>query len=180
MIQKTPNETFLRITRYQIRSWHFLCAITELKVHRMVLALGALVDVFCRCYFVYRLVVGLASADDVAQSLKSPHILCSILSMIYDIPRIYLNVNLFGSLCSFYHNIIAPTAVVTTLRHYDGKFHVSVDSREQNSLIWGHLWATFWHIILYNTSVSHFVLHRNIFTTVGPRYNVIGYNGHSI
>ena len=59
-----------------------------------------------RCYFIYRLVEGLSSSDEVAKNIRPKLIVTLILSVIYDLPRLYLNVNLFGSLCTFYYNII--------------------------------------------------------------------------
>ena len=59
-----------------------------------------------RCYFIYLLVKGLSAADDVAKSIKPKLITTTVLSILYDLPRVYLNVNLFGSLCSFYYNIV--------------------------------------------------------------------------
>merc|ERR1711922_77560 len=29
-----------------------------------------------------------------------------VASFLYDLPRLYLNVNVFGSLCSFWHNVV--------------------------------------------------------------------------
>ena len=67
---------------------------------------------------------GLTTAQEVAKSIKPKLIFCSIISAAYDIPRIYLNVNLFGSLCSYYHNLIVPTSLVTTLRHNDSTYYL--------------------------------------------------------
>ena len=78
---------------------------------------------FNRCYYVSLLVEGLASADDLARSIRPKILICSLLSILYDLPRIYLNVNLFGSLCSFYHNYIKKSVVITTLKDYDGICH---------------------------------------------------------
>ena len=58
----------------------------------------------------------MATADDVAKSIKPKMITVSILSIFYDCPRIYLNVNLFGSLCSFYYNIIKQNIMVSIIR----------------------------------------------------------------
>ena len=63
----------------------------------------------------------MAKIEDVALDLKPKLIFFSCLSIFYDLPRLYLNVNLFGSLCSFYYNVIEQVTVVTTLRHSDGK-----------------------------------------------------------
>ena len=59
-----------------------------------------------RCYFIYRLVEGFATADEVAKSIRPKLIGFTALSILYDLPRAYLNVNLFGSLCSFYYNVL--------------------------------------------------------------------------
>ena len=75
----------------------------------------------CRCYFVYRLVEGLATVDDVVKTIEPKLKLFSFLSILYDLPRVYLNVNLFGSLCSFYYNIVKQDNLVTTIRN-DGKY----------------------------------------------------------
>ena len=63
----------------------------------------------------------MARIEDVVMDLKPKLIFFSCLSILYDLPRLYLNVNLFGSLCSFYYNVIEQVTVVTTLRHDDGK-----------------------------------------------------------
>ena len=59
---------------------------------------------------------GFASADEVAKSIKPKLITSTVISIIYDLPRIYLNVNLFGSLCTFYHIIIDPYTDSITYR----------------------------------------------------------------
>ena len=74
-----------------------------------------------RCYFVYCLVSGTVRADELAKNVADTLKYLAILSVLYDLPRIYLNVNLFGCLCSFYHNVIKQITVVTTIRHGEGK-----------------------------------------------------------
>ena len=60
---------------------------------------------------------GLASANDVAEGIKPKLKLFASLSVLYDFPRMYLNVNLFGSLCSCYDNLIVPTATVLSKKY---------------------------------------------------------------
>ena len=73
-----------------------------------------------RCYFIYRLVEGLSSSEEVAKSIKPKLIICTVLSVLYDLPRLYLNVNLFGSLCTFYYNIIQKSIDYITYRIMKG------------------------------------------------------------
>ena len=75
-----------------------------------------------RCYFVYCLVVGYATHEEVAKSMKPKLIITAIISVIYDVPRVYLNVNLYGALCSFYYNVVESDNNIISLRHNDGKF----------------------------------------------------------
>ena len=56
-------------------------------------------------------------ADEVAKSIKPKLIFCTFMSVLYDLPRLYLNVNLFGSMCSFYHNVIKQAANVVVIRY---------------------------------------------------------------
>ena len=74
-----------------------------------------------RCFFFYCLVAGLATAEEVAKSLQSKLIITAIFSFIYDIPRIYLNVNLYGALCSFYYNVMLDDNNIVSFRHDNGK-----------------------------------------------------------
>ncbi|MEE3019846.1 MAG: hypothetical protein VX313_01200 [Bacteroidota bacterium] len=64
---------------------------------------------------------GLATAEEVTESLKSKLIITAIFSFIYDIPRIYLNVNLFGALCSFYYNVMMDDSNIVSFRHDNGE-----------------------------------------------------------
>ena len=89
-----------------------------------------------RCYFIYLLVEGLAAADDVAKSIKPKLITMTVISIIYDLPRVYLNVNLFGSLCSFYHNIIQDTSDTITYRVMEGKFQRNKHEMLNVCFIW--------------------------------------------
>ena len=73
-----------------------------------------------RYYMVYRLVSGFAHMTEVETSIKPKLKLFSLLSILYDLPRVYLNVDMFGSLCSFYYNIIKRDNLITVIRH-DGK-----------------------------------------------------------
>ena len=67
---------------------------------------------------------GISTADDVAKSIKPKMIVFTILSVFYDIPRVYLNMNLFGPLCTFYYNVILNVNNVVTLRFETGEFHI--------------------------------------------------------
>ena len=78
-----------------------------------------------RCYFIYCLVSGTVRADELAKTVAKKLRYLAILSVLYDMPRIYLNVNLFGSLCSFYHNVIKQITVVTTIRQGNGKSRIN-------------------------------------------------------
>ena len=69
----------------------------------------------------YQLVEGMNRVEDVAKALKTKLLCFPLLSILYDLPRLYLNVNLFGCLCSFYYNFIEQVTVVTTLRHDNGE-----------------------------------------------------------
>ena len=70
-----------------------------------------------RCYFFYCLAEGITTIEDVANTLKSKLLFFSCLTILYDLPRLYLNVNLFGCLCSFYYNFIEQVTAVTTLQY---------------------------------------------------------------
>ena len=79
----------------------------------------------CRCYFIYRLVEGFSTADEVAKIIKAKLTIFTVLSILYDLPRMYLNVNLFGSLCSFYYIVIRNVNKILTYRRNEensGKF----------------------------------------------------------
>ena len=74
-----------------------------------------------RCYSIYQLVKGITSVDEVNEKMKPKLTFVIILSIIYDLPRLYLNVNLFGALCSFYYILIKQVQEVTTLSHTEGE-----------------------------------------------------------
>ena len=97
-----------------------------------------------RCYFIYRLVEGLASADEGAKSIEPKLITATVLSIIYDLPRVYLNVNLFGSFCSFYYNIIKDSSDTITFRVMRGKVHLhflAVALKMSSASPWDHVKA---------------------------------------
>ena len=85
-----------------------------------------------RCYSIYQLVKGITSVDEVNANIKPKLTLFVILSIIYDLPRMYLNVNLFGALCSFYYMFIEQVMDVSTLYHVEGKYHI--DGRNEQNL----------------------------------------------
>ena len=68
----------------------------------------------------YRLVEGITTADEVTKSVRPKLIGCTILSILYDLPRAYLNVNLFGSLCSFYYNVVMNVNSHVSFRYKTG------------------------------------------------------------
>ena len=68
----------------------------------------------------YRLVEGITTADEVTKSVRPKLIGCTILSILYDLPRAYLNVNLFGSLCSFYYNVVMNVNNHVSFRYKTG------------------------------------------------------------
>ena len=43
-------------------------------------------------------------AEETMERLQPKLRVALIISVIYDLPRIYLNVHIFGSLCSLWHN----------------------------------------------------------------------------
>ena len=59
-------------------------------------------------------------SSEVEKSIKPKLMLFSLLTIMYDLPRVYLNVDMFGSLCSYYYNIIKQDNLITVIRH-DGK-----------------------------------------------------------
>ena len=81
-------------------------------------------SIHLRCYFIYRLVEGITTAEEVAKNIKPKLITCAVMSVLYDLPRMYLNVNLFGSICSFYHNVIKHGLNFITIRYKKCKFQV--------------------------------------------------------
>ena len=64
-------------------------------------------------------------ADEVAKSIKPKLIACTVVSILYDLPRAYLNVNLFGSICSFYYNVILNAKNFFSFRYQTGKLDKS-------------------------------------------------------
>ena len=85
-----------------------------------------------RCYSIYQLVKGITSVDEVNANIKPKLTLFVILSIIYDLPRMYLNVNLFGALCSFYYMFIEQVMDVSTLYHVEGKYHIDGGNEKLN------------------------------------------------
>ena len=59
-------------------------------------------------------------ADEVTKSIRPKLITTTIISIMYDLPRLYLNVNLFGSLCSFYYIYINPSTDTFTFSYQTG------------------------------------------------------------
>ena len=109
---------FQTVTDFLYFYWHYICKrgskiLTNLpELNCIVLQYQGLwscliiLKLVFRCYFIYRLVEGFATASEVAKSIRPKLIGFTALSILYDLPRAYLNVNLFGSLCSFYYNVL--------------------------------------------------------------------------
>ena len=91
-------------------------------------------------------------AEETMARLRPKLRICLVASFLYDLPRLYLNVNVFGSLCSFWHNVVKVGFVkvgfvwVSNLqRFWFRRFHAkSLDARLNTWHSWMIHFGPFW------------------------------------